>query len=94
MRPSILRSQVGAAYGFWREKAAANAEQGVEHGHRLDGGQSEGREGSLVTLICDSGDRYASTYCNSKWLEENRLDIDPYRRALEHFLDAGEYGGV
>ena len=54
----------------------------------------EGREGSLITLICDSGDRYASTYYNSKWLEENRLDIDPYRRALEHFLDAGEYGGV
>ena len=47
----------------------------------------EGREGSLVTLICDSGDRYASTYYDGKWLEENGLDIDPYRRALEHFLE-------
>ena len=54
----------------------------------------EGREGSLVTLICDSGDRYASTYYDGKWLVENGLDIDPYRRALEHFLDTGEYGGV
>ena len=54
----------------------------------------EDREGSLVTLICDSGDRYASTYYDGRWLEENGLDIDPYRRALEHFLDTGEYGGV
>ena len=54
----------------------------------------EGREGSLVTLICDSGDRYASTYYDGGWLEENGLDIDPYRRALERFLDTGEYGGV
>jgi cysteine synthase len=54
----------------------------------------EGREGSLVTLICDSGDRYASTYYDGKWLEENGLDIAPYRRALERFLDTGEYGGV
>jgi len=54
----------------------------------------ENREGSLVTLICDSGDRYASTYYDGGWLEENGLDIDPYRRALEHFLDTGEYGGV
>ena len=54
----------------------------------------EGREGSLVTLICDSGDRYASTYYDDQWLEENGLDIDPYRGALEHFLDTGEYGGV
>ena len=54
----------------------------------------ENREGSLVTLICDSGDRYASTYYDGKWLEENVLDIDPYLRALEHFLDTGEYGGV
>ena len=54
----------------------------------------ESREGSLVTLICDSGDRYASTYYDDRWLEENGLDIDPYRRALEHFLDTGEYGGV
>ena len=54
----------------------------------------EDREGSLVTLICDSGDRYASTYYDGRWLAENGLDIDPYRRALEHFLDTGEYGGV
>ena len=33
----------------------------------------EGRVGSLVTLICDSGDRYASTYYDGRWLEGNGL---------------------
>ena len=51
----------------------------------------EGREGSLVTLICDSGDRYAATYYDSDWLARNDLDIAPYRRMLENFLDTGEF---
>ena len=54
----------------------------------------EDREGSLVTLICDSGDRNASTYYDPKWLEDNGFDIDPCRRAREHYLDTGEYGSV
>ena len=54
----------------------------------------EDREGSLVTLICDSGDRNASTYYDPKWLEDNGFDTDPCRRAREHYLDTGEYGSV
>ena len=49
----------------------------------------EGREGSLVTLICDSGDRYASTYYDSAWLATNGLDIQPWRDRIEAFLDYG-----
>lgn len=49
------------------------------------------QEGSLVTLICDSGDRYASTYYNQEWLTENGLDIEPYRQAIERFLETGVY---
>ena len=48
-----------------------------------------GRKGSLVTLICDSGDRYASTYFNAEWLQQNDIDTAPYRAALERFLDTG-----
>jgi cysteine synthase A len=52
----------------------------------------DGREGSLVTLICDSGDRYASTYYDPAWLAAAGLDIAPWRAMLEHFLDTGDPG--
>lgn len=50
---------------------------------------AEGSKGSLVSLICDSGDRYASTYYNADWLKENQIEIEPFREALETFLDTG-----
>ncbi len=49
----------------------------------------EGREGSLVTLICDSGDRYSGTYFNPDWLAQNGIDIAPWCRAIEAFLETG-----
>ena len=49
----------------------------------------EGRTGALVTLICDSGERYASTYYDSAWLATNGLDIQPWRDRIEAFLDYG-----
>ncbi|MEH6776195.1 MAG: PLP-dependent cysteine synthase family protein [Cereibacter changlensis] len=54
----------------------------------------EGRQGSLVSLICDSGDRYAATYYNPKWLAEHGIDIAPHRAMLERFLDTGEYVAI
>lgn len=51
----------------------------------------EGRSGSIVSLICDSGQRYADTFYNANWLKQNRIDITPYRRMLDHFLDNGEF---
>jgi cysteine synthase A len=52
---------------------------------------AEGREGSLVSLICDSGDRYAATYYNPDWLDKNQIEIEPYRELLETFLDSGDF---
>ncbi|MFC3059976.1 PLP-dependent cysteine synthase family protein [Paenirhodobacter populi] len=51
----------------------------------------EGREGSLVTLVCDSGDRYAQTYYNPDWLAANGFDIAPWRAMIERFLDSGDW---
>lgn len=51
----------------------------------------EGHRGSVVTLICDSGQRYADTFYNADWLKENKIDIGPYRRMLDRFLDHGEF---
>lgn len=50
-----------------------------------------GEEGSLVSLICDSGDRYTSTYYNPDWLKQNDIDIAPYVGLIETFLDTGEF---
>ncbi len=50
-----------------------------------------GRQGSIVTLICDGGHRYTETFYNPDWLRENGIDIDPYRRMLDRFLDNGEF---
>jgi cysteine synthase A len=51
----------------------------------------KGQEGSLVTLICDSGDRYAGTYYSDDWLRQNDIDIAPYCEMLETFLDTGRF---
>ncbi|MGX9391428.1 PLP-dependent cysteine synthase family protein [Nitrobacteraceae bacterium UC4446_H13] len=50
-----------------------------------------GRQGSIVTLICDGGHRYTETFYNPGWLRDNGIDIDPYRRMLDRFLDHGEF---
>ncbi|WP_395712557.1 PLP-dependent cysteine synthase family protein [Reyranella sp.] len=49
----------------------------------------EGRRGALVTLICDSGERYTSTYFDPCWLRDSGIDIVPYRARLERFLETG-----
>ena len=54
-----------------------------------DAMRREGKKGSLVTLICDSGDRYADTYYNADWLKSNQMDVEPWRNSIEKFLDEG-----
>ena len=49
----------------------------------------EGREGSLVTLICDSGERYTQTYFNDEWLAREGFDIADWQQRIETFLDTG-----
>jgi cysteine synthase len=56
-------------------------------GHMLDAGV----EGSVVTLICDAGDRYEHTYYDDDWLRAQGCDIAPYEAHLESFLQTGEW---
>ncbi len=48
-----------------------------------------GEPGSVVTLICDRGDRYVGTYYDDRWLADQGLDIEPYTERLEHCLATG-----
>ena len=47
--------------------------------------------GSIVTLICDGGERYADTYYNDDWLAAENLDIQPWLQALERWGQTGEW---
>jgi cysteine synthase A len=50
-----------------------------------------GEEGSVVTMICDPGDRYLGTYFSHEWLQSNGYDIEPYVAQLEHFFETGQW---
>ena len=51
--------------------------------------RAEGVTGSVVTLICDSGERYAHTYFDDGWVRDQGLDLAPYRETVERFLATG-----
>ena len=51
---------------------------------------SAGQTGSLVTLICDSGERYLQTYYDPTWLKARGLDPMPIEAALSAFLDTAQ----
>ncbi|WP_017610023.1 L-cysteine desulfhydrase Cds1 [Nocardiopsis xinjiangensis] len=49
----------------------------------------EGRRGSVVTLICDGGERYQHSYYDDTWVKERGMDPAPYRTAIERLLSEG-----
>ena len=50
---------------------------------------AQGRRGSVVTLLCDPGDRYLDKYYSDAWLAEQGLDIEPYTIAIDTLLETG-----
>jgi len=46
---------------------------------------AEGRAGSIVTLVCDPGERYLGTYYDADWIAGEGLDPRPCRDWLERF---------
>lgn len=53
--------------------------------------QAKGIEGSVVTLICDSGTRYLDTYYDSDWLSSNNHDLSAHEQNLNHFYETGAW---
>jgi cysteine synthase len=56
--------------------------------------RSRGEHGSIVTLICDGGERYTDTYYSDAWVDSQGLDLEPYAEALRTFLEFGAFPGV
>jgi cysteine synthase A len=52
---------------------------------------ARGEQGSVVTLICDGGERYFGTYYSDAWVGDQGLDLAPYTEALETFLASGAF---
>ncbi|MFC4334989.1 PLP-dependent cysteine synthase family protein [Salininema proteolyticum] len=48
--------------------------------------RERGEEGSIVSLICDPGQRYATTYFNDEWIAEQGLDLAAAERDLRPLL--------
>ena len=46
----------------------------------------KGQTGSIVSLMCDSGDRYLDTYYNPDWVQKTFGDIGDYSDALNLWL--------
>jgi cysteine synthase A len=54
----------------------------------------DARAGSVVTLLCDGGERYAHTYFDDAWLQRHELDLEPYRSTVERFLSTGAWDAM
>ena len=52
---------------------------------------SSGAGGSVVTLLCDSGDRYADTYFDDGWLAAHDLDPGGYAEVFAGFEHDGAW---
>ena len=53
---------------------------------------SQNQEASVVSMICDAGERYLNTYYNDDWLKDNGFDLAPYLEQLEEFYEKGVMG--
>ncbi|WP_330250629.1 PLP-dependent cysteine synthase family protein [Nocardia sp. NBC_00565] len=52
-----------------------------------------GRSGSVVTLLCDGGDRYAGTYFDDAWVEAQGMNLTEPTAILEKFAATGIWSG-
>jgi len=51
-------------------------------------------EGSVTTLLCDSGERYRSTHLDDDWLKQRGVDIRPQEDVMERFFETGRFEGA
>ncbi|MFI1919005.1 PLP-dependent cysteine synthase family protein [Nocardia sp. NPDC020380] len=52
-----------------------------------------GRAGSVVTLLCDGGDRYAGTYFDDDWVARQGLSLAEPAAVIAEFIATGHWSG-
>ena len=78
-----LGRRVGGSTGTNLVAALACAEQMRERG----------QAGSIVTLLCDAGDRYAHSYYSDDWLQAQGLGCTAEAAAVDALIDHGTWPG-
>jgi cysteine synthase len=53
--------------------------------------KQRGLGGSVVTLLCDDGQRYRQSYFDDDWLRQNDLTCDAQSDAIDALIDRGEW---
>ena len=53
--------------------------------------RSHGRAGSIVTLLCDDGERYRHSYFDAEWLQGNDLECQAQSEAIDALMCRGEW---
>ena len=51
----------------------------------------KGQSGSVVSMLCDGGDRYQHSYYNDDWLQQHGYDLTEYSNRLDSFYHSGEF---
>ena len=59
----------------------------------IAGMRAAGETGSVVTLLCDAGDRYLETYYSDDWVTARGMDLAPHLSTVERFLATGVWRG-
>jgi cysteine synthase A len=54
--------------------------------------QSQGLSGSIATLACDAGDRYADTIYEDSWVASRKIDLRDWQRRFQHLSGAEPFG--
>ena len=49
--------------------------------------RDSGQTGSILSLLCDAGERYLCTYHDAQWVQQQLGDVAPARAALQQLLD-------
>ena len=51
---------------------------------------ARGETGSIVSLLCDPGERYLESFFDERWIRERGLDLGPWRERVEAFFAQGQ----
>src|SRR5690606_14476687 len=81
----VHMEQLGRRYGGY---SGTNLVACLELACRM---REQGQKGSIVSLLCDPGERYDQTLYDPAWLERQGIDPEPCTNALRRTIASGTW---